>query len=99
VTKAVKNAEREHGIVSVPLKQEMVHHEVIRIREKDKEKITYSFVVKMTTRIADLDKPEDFIEVEDANGWYLYCARHGFMHEYTSLSPLCLSVSSLCFSV
>jgi hypothetical protein len=64
VTKAVKNAEREHGIVSVPLKQEMVHHEVIRIQEKDKEKITYSFVVKMTTRIADLDKPEDFIEVE-----------------------------------
>jgi hypothetical protein len=64
VTKAVKNAEREFGLVSIPVRQEIIHQEVIRILEKDREKITYSFLVKMTTRIVDIDSPGDFIEVE-----------------------------------
>jgi hypothetical protein len=64
VTKAVKNAEKEFGLVSIPVKQEVIHQEVIRIQEKDREKISYSFLVKMTTRIVDIDKPEDFVEVE-----------------------------------
>jgi hypothetical protein len=64
VTKAVKNAEKEFGLISIPVKQEIVHQEVLRIQERDKERITHSFLVKMTTRIVDLDKPEDFVEVE-----------------------------------
>jgi hypothetical protein len=64
VTKSVKEAEKDYKIVSIPIRQEVIHQEVIRIQEKDKERINYSFLVKMTTRIIDLEKPDDFIEVE-----------------------------------
>jgi len=64
VTIAVKDAENKHRLVSVPVKQEIVHQEVIRIVERETEKIRYSFIIKMTTRIVDLDNTADFIEIE-----------------------------------
>jgi len=64
VTKAVKEAEKEFKIISIPTKQEIINQEIIRVQEKEKEKITYSFLIKMTTKIVDIEKPEDFLEVE-----------------------------------
>ena len=64
VTLKVKDAEKKHGIVSIPTKQELISHEVIKTLEKDKESIKYSFLIKMTTRIIDLDDESKFIDIE-----------------------------------
>lgn len=65
VTLKVKAAEKKHRLISIPGKQDIIHHEVIRVlTDESKEKITYSFLIKMTTKIVDLDNPSDFIEVE-----------------------------------
>ncbi|MDR1897999.1 MAG: ERF family protein [Prevotellaceae bacterium] len=64
VTKKVKEAEQKYKLISIPVKQELVHHEVIRTPEKEKERITYSFIIKLTTRFIDLEVPTDYIEVE-----------------------------------
>ena len=64
VTKAVKEAEFKHGVISIPTKQELINHEIIRIVDKDKERITYSFLIKMTVVFVNVDNPEDKIEVE-----------------------------------
>ena len=64
VTKRVKEAEEKYKLVSIPVKQDVIHHEVIRILEKEKERLMYHFVVKMTTRIVDVEKPSDFLEIE-----------------------------------
>jgi hypothetical protein len=64
VTKRVKEAEARHKLLSMPVKQELLHNEVIRVADKERDKLTYSFIVKMTTRLIDVEKPEDFIDVE-----------------------------------
>jgi hypothetical protein len=64
VTKKVKEAEVKYRLLSMPVKQELMHSEVIRVAEKDRDKLTYSFIVKMTTRFIDIEAPESFIEVE-----------------------------------
>lgn len=65
VTLKVKDAEKEFGLVSIPTRQELVSHDVLRSGDGGgKEKITYSFLIKMTTKIVDTDNPSDFIEVE-----------------------------------
>jgi len=64
VTKKVKEAEIKHKLISIPMKQELVHNEVIKAAGKEVEKITYSFIIKLTTKFIDLEKPADFIEVE-----------------------------------
>jgi len=65
VTLKVKEAERKYKIVSIPTKQEIVHQEIIKTIGKDNtESIKYSFIIKMTTKIVDLEKTDDFIEVE-----------------------------------
>lgn len=65
VTLKVKDAEKKHGLVSIPTKQELINQEVIRTGEGNgKEKITYSFLLKMTTRIIDVDNPNYFIDIE-----------------------------------
>lgn len=65
VTLKVKDAEKEFGLVSIPTKQELVDHQVIRSGDgSGRDKITYSFLIKMTTKIVDTDNPADFIEVE-----------------------------------
>lgn len=64
VTLKVKEAEKKVGIVSIPIKQELIHHEIIKTSEGDKESIKYSFLIKMTTRINDLEDTDSFIEIE-----------------------------------
>lgn len=64
VTKKVKEAEQKFGIISIPTKQELVSHEIIRTLDKDKEKITYSFIVKMIVVFVNLDNPNDKLEIE-----------------------------------
>jgi len=69
VTLRVKEAEKENGIISIPIKQELVHSEILRVNKKQKnssetvEAIQYVDVVKMTLRIYDIDS-DDFIDVE-----------------------------------
>lgn len=65
VTKRVKEAELKHGITSIPVRQELISNEVVRKIVKDgAESITYSFIIKMTTKIVEVAKPENFVEVE-----------------------------------
>jgi hypothetical protein len=64
VTKKVKESEARYKLLSIPVKQDLLHEEVIRVADKEKDKLTYSFIVKMTTRFIDLENPADFIEVE-----------------------------------
>jgi hypothetical protein len=64
VTKKVKEMEAKYKLLSVPVKQELLGQEIIRVADKDKDRISYSFIVKMTTRIIDVEAPADFIEIE-----------------------------------
>jgi hypothetical protein len=64
VTTKVKKSEAKYKLLSIPVKQELLHSEVLRVADREKDKIIYSFVVKMTTRFIDTEKPDDFIEVE-----------------------------------
>ena len=61
----VKKAESEHGIVSIPIKQELIKSETIKtMKENGSEGLTFMDIVKMTLRIVDIDKPTDFIDIE-----------------------------------
>ena len=65
VTLAVKDAEHKHKLVSIPIKQELINSEVIRIQKKNNEEgLTYVDTIKMTVRIIDLEDTTQFIEVE-----------------------------------
>ena len=65
VTLAVKDAEKKYKIVSIPVKQELLNSEVIRIQKKNNEEgLTYVDTIKMTVRIIDLEDTSQFIEVE-----------------------------------
>ena len=65
VTLAVKDAEAKHRLVSIPIKQDLINSEVIRIQKKNNEDgLTYVDTIKMTVRIIDLDDATQFIEVE-----------------------------------
>ena len=64
VTLAIKKAEKRHRIVSIPIKQELVSSEVIPQVKSGKESLLFVDNIKMTVKIVDLDKTEDFIEVE-----------------------------------
>lgn len=65
VTLAVKKSEEKHKLISIPVKQELVSSEVLRTVGKDgKESVKFVDNVKMTIKIIDLEKPEDFIEIE-----------------------------------
>lgn len=69
VTLRVKEAEKENGIISIPIKQDLISSEVLRTNKKTKnsseveESIKYVDVVKMTLRIYDIDS-DDFIDIE-----------------------------------
>ena len=61
----VKKAESEHGIVSIPIKQELIKSETIKtMKENGSEGLTFMDIVKMTLRIVDIDKPSDYIDIE-----------------------------------
>ena len=64
VTLAVKKAEAKHRIISIPIRQDLVSSETIKQIKDNKESILFVENVKMTVRIIDLDKTDDFIEVE-----------------------------------
>jgi hypothetical protein len=64
VTKKVKEAEQKFKVVSIPIKQELVSHEVIRTVVKETEKITYSFIIKMIVVFVNLEDTNEKIEVE-----------------------------------
>jgi hypothetical protein len=61
----VKKAESDHGIVSIPIKQELIKSETIKtMKENGSEGLTFMDIVKMTLRIVDIDKPSDYIDIE-----------------------------------
>lgn len=61
----VKDAEKEYRLVSIPVRQELVKSEIVRvIGQGGYEKITYTDIVKMTVRIVNIDKTDEYIEVE-----------------------------------
>lgn len=65
VTLAVKDAEKDNRIISIPIKQELINSEIVKTQKKDgQEGLTFVDTIKMTLRIIDLDKPSDFIEIE-----------------------------------
>lgn len=65
VTLEVKEAETKHGLVSIPIKQDLVKSEIVKVmKEGGAESIMYMDIVKMTLRIINLDKPEENIDVE-----------------------------------
>ena len=64
VTKKVKESEKNNGIISIPVHQELVHHEIVKSQGPKGEKINYSFLIKMIVKIVNIDDPNDFIEIE-----------------------------------
>ena len=58
VTLAIKRAEEKHGLLSVPVKQELISSEVIKKVEKERETLTYVDNIKMTLEIFDLETGE-----------------------------------------
>lgn len=64
VTLQVKKAEAKHGIISIPIKQEIITSESLRVLRKGEEAYTFVDVVKMTTRFIDLNNTDSFIDVE-----------------------------------
>ena len=65
VTLPVKDAEAKYKIVSIPIKQELINSEIVRIAKKDgTDGITYVDTIKMTLRIIDLEDTKSFIDIE-----------------------------------
>lgn len=61
----VKEAEKKYGLISIPVKQELVKSEVVRTAGNGGyEKITYVDIVKMTLRIVNIDNTSETVEVE-----------------------------------
>lgn len=61
----VKEAEKKYGLISIPVKQELVKSEVVRTAGNNGyEKITYVDIVKMTLRIVNIDNTSETVEVE-----------------------------------
>ena len=61
----MKEAETNHGIVSIPIKQELVKSEIVRVvKEGGGESINYMDIIKMTLRIVNLDDTSEYIDVE-----------------------------------
>lgn len=65
VTIAVKRAEIKHRLVSIPIKQDLIESRVVNTVDKQgKETIIYVDNIKMVVRFVDLDKPENYVDVE-----------------------------------
>lgn len=61
----VKEAETKFGLVSIPIKQELVKSEIVRVQKTDGgETVNYADIVKMTLRIINVDNTSEFIDVE-----------------------------------
>ena len=65
VLSEVKKAEIKHGIISIPIKQDLIKTEIVRTASRDGfERITYVDVVKMTLRIFNIDNTQEYIDIE-----------------------------------
>ena len=64
VTLRVKEAEIKHGVVSIPIKQELVSSETIKTIKDNKESFTYVDNIKMTVRFYNVDDIKEFIDIE-----------------------------------
>ena len=65
VTLEVKQAETKYRLVSIPVRQELVKTEIVRVvKEGGGEAIQYMDIVKMNLRIVDLDDTSQYVEVE-----------------------------------
>lgn len=65
VTLEVKEAETKYKLVSIPIKQELVKSEIIKVvKDGGGESIQYMDIVKMTLRIINLEKTDEFVDVE-----------------------------------
>ncbi|MCD8079497.1 MAG: ERF family protein [Bacteroides sp.] len=74
----VKAAETKFGLVSIPVKQELVESKVVRIqKETGGEVVNYVDIVKLTLRIVNIDNPLEYLDVE-AYGRGLDAADKGF---------------------
>lgn len=82
---AVKRAEEKYGIISIPVKQEIVRSEY----HDNNGRFLIEDVVKMTLRIIDVDNPTDFIEVE-GYGRGMDSADKGFGKASTYARKYCL---------
>lgn len=61
----VKEAETKYGLLSIPIKQELVKSEILKTqKESGGETVNYVDIIKMTLRIINIDKIEDYIDVE-----------------------------------
>jgi hypothetical protein len=71
VIAAVKANEKEFRLISIPFKQEITRDEnIATTTSKGKAILMHSITIKMTTKIVDLDKPEDFELIESVGyGW------------------------------
>ena len=65
VVMKVKEAETKFRVVSIPVRQELVKSEIVRVvGNNGYEKLTYSDIVKMTVKIVNLDNTSETLEVE-----------------------------------
>lgn len=58
---AVKEAEAKHGVLSIPIKQELIKSEIINVPNKSP---LFVDIVKMTVRFLNVENPTEFIEIE-----------------------------------
>ena len=93
VVMAVKKAEAKFGVISIPVKQELISTELLKTESayngQTTVKYQYHDVVKMTMRFINVDKPEEFIEIE-AYGRGLDSADKGFGKASTYARKYCL---------
>lgn len=61
----VKKAETKYGLLSIPVKQELVKSEQVMKQDRNGyTSVTFADIVKMTLRIINIDNTTEFIEVE-----------------------------------
>lgn len=65
VTLEAKRAETKYGLVSIPVRQELVRSDIVKtMKDNGSEGVQYVDIVKMTLRIVNLEDPTEFVEVE-----------------------------------
>lgn len=65
VVVAVKRAEAKHGVISIPVAQELISSEVLTSKDSyGNERSTFADVVRMRVRFVNVDDSTDYVEVE-----------------------------------
>jgi len=65
VTLKAKEAEAKFGVLAIPYRQEIINSEVLTSTDNyGNQRLTYVVDIKMTTRLIDCDRPEDYIEID-----------------------------------